>query len=349
MFVSVLKPSPKSKHLLSLSFSLFPAFGAPANTHPSFGLIATDKGFNVFVGGNGGAKPRHAELLATDVPEDMVVRLLDRFFIFYIRTAEKLQRTARWIEALPGGLSYLKEVLLDDKLGICDDMERQMQSLVDSYYCEWKETLSDPERRRYFEQFGNTPETVEGVEVITEREQQRPANWPAEPAAEDFKGHQWTSTSWQKLVKTSSFKTGPEQPVASVNVKRGDTQIALFRVKGRFYATQQMCPHKRAFVLSDGLVGEDDASGKYWVSCPLHKRNFDLNGGEAGSCSSDQALSIATFPAEERPDGWVHVKLPPVDELDAVLGTAKWKVKGNETSKEVSMGGGCSSLKGLEW
>lgn len=299
-------------------------------TFDSFGLIATDKGFNIFVGGNGGAKPRHAELLAKDVPPEEVIPILDRFVIFYIRTADKLQRTARWMENLPGGLKYLQEVILDDKLGICADMERQMEELVNSYYCEWKETIENPERRKYFEQFGNTTETVETVEVIKERDQSRPTYWPEESASEDFKGHQWTTTSWQPIIKASHFSEGKPQ-ISSTNIKRGDTQLAIFKVKGKYYATQQMCPHKRAFVLSDGLIGDDDA-GKFWVSCPYHKRNFDLNGEQAGRCSNDEAMNIATFPAEEREDGWVYLKLPPIDELDSILGTQKWKVKTSESA-----------------
>jgi nitrite reductase (NAD(P)H) len=291
-------------------------------------LIATENGFNVYVGGNGGAKARHSELLAKDVPAEEVIPLLDRYLIFYIRTADKLQRTARWMENLPGGINYLREVVIDDKLGICADMERQMEELVNSYFCEWKETLTNPERRKYFEQFSNTSETVETVEVIKERGQSRPAYWPKDSATEDFKGHQWSSLAWQPVVQASHF-SGEQLQVSSANIKRGDTQLAIFKIKGQYYATQQMCPHKRAFVISDGLIGDDDA-GKYWVSCPNHKRNFELNGEQAGRCSNDESVNIATFPAEEREDGWVYVKLPPVEELDQVLGTEKWKVKKDE-------------------
>ncbi|KFY99776.1 hypothetical protein V500_01260 [Pseudogymnoascus sp. VKM F-4518 (FW-2643)] len=293
-----------------------------------FGLIATEKGFNVFVGGNGGAKPRHSELLAKDVPPDEVVSLLDRYLIFYIRTADKLQRTARWIENLPGGIDYLREVVINDKLGICADLERQMEELVSSYFCEWAETIKDPERRKHFEQFSNTPETVETVEIIEERGQQRPTYWPAGSVTEDFKGHEWSHVSWQPILKSNHFSEERPQ-ISSASIKRGDTQISIFKVKGKYYATQQMCPHKRAFVLSDGLIGDDDA-GKYWVSCPLCKRNFELNGEQAGRCSNDETANVATFPAEERGDGWVYLKLPPVEELDALLGTEKWKVKKEE-------------------
>ena len=292
---------------------------------PSFGLIATEKGYNILVGGNGGAKPRHTELLAKDVPPEEVIPLLDRYLIFYIRTADRLQRTARWIENLPGGIDYLREVVVDDKLGLCEDMEKQMQELVDGYFCEWTEILKDPSRQKMFRQFNNTAETVETVEVITERDQKRPTYWSKEPAKEDFKNHQWTGLAWQPLVESSHF-----DEFSSAQVKRGDTQLAIFKVKGKYYATQQMCPHKRAFVLSDGLVGEAD--GQYWVSCPYHKRNFELNGGAAGRCSNDEAMNVATFPAEEREDGWVYLKLPPVEELDALLGTARWKTRKEESS-----------------
>lgn len=88
-----------------------------------------------------------------------------------------------------------------------------------------------------------------------------------------------------------------------------------------------MCSHKRAFILSDGLIGEDLANNKQWISCSLHKRNFELTGDDTGRCGSDETVNIATFEVEERDDGWFYVKLPPVEELDAVLGTGKWRIK----------------------
>jgi nitrite reductase (NAD(P)H) len=297
----------------------------------SFGLIATEKGYNLFVGGNGGAQPRHCDLLAKDVPPEEIIPMIDRYLMFYIRTADRLQRTARWIEALPGGIEYLKDVVIHDKLGICADLEKQMEELVGSYFCEWTETLKRPELQKHFKQFGNTDDQIEGVEIIKEREQERPTNWPQTPAEHDFKGHQWSTVTWQPLIKEDYFSDGPPA-VSSANVKRGNTQLAVFKIKGKYYATQQMCPHKRAFILSDGLIGDDD-SGKFWVSCPYHKRNFELNGEQAGRCSNDETLNIATFPVECRDDGWVYVKLPPVEELDSVLGTDKWKVRKDEGPK----------------
>lgn len=307
-----------------------------------FGLIATEKGFNVFVGGNGGATPRHSEILAKDVPPDDVIPILDRYLMLYIRTADRLQRTARWVEQLPGGIKYLQKVILEDGLGICAELEKQMQELVGTFFCEWTEVINDPERRKAFQQFGNTSENVEpAVEKITERGQARPTYWAKEPATDDFRGTKWSSLSWQPIVMADKF---PDLPSGSShNVKRGDTQLAVFKIRGKFYASQQMCPHKRAFALSDGLLGEtkseeDCKDSKLYVSCPFHKRNFQLNNDvgaaepSAGSCSNDASMSIATFEAEEREDGYVYVKLPPVEELDSVLGTSKWAIKKEEST-----------------
>ena len=318
-----------------------------------FGLIATDKGFNLFVGGNGGATPRHSEILAKDVPPDDIIPILDRYLMFYMRTADRLQRTARWLENLPGGINYLRQVILEDRLGICADLEKQMQDLVGTFFCEWTEVLNDPERRKAFQQFANTTDSIApAVEVVEERGQSRPTYWSSNAATDDFKNTQWSSLTWQPIVEASRFVEGPSG--TSLNVKRGDTQLAVYRVRGQYYASQQMCPHKRAFALSDGLIGEtvptdDCKESKLFISCPFHKRNYQLNSSSSppstsdpnpnpdlaagpGSCSNDPSMSIATFPAEERDDGMVYLKLPPVAELDAVLGTEKWKVRKEESS-----------------
>ncbi|KAK0708331.1 hypothetical protein B0H67DRAFT_495546 [Lasiosphaeris hirsuta] len=310
-----------------------------------FGLIASEKGFNIFVGGNGGAKPKHSEILAKDVPPTEVIPIIDRYLMFYIRTADKLQRTARWLENLPGGIQYLREVILEDKLGINASLEAQMQELVDSFFDEWAEAINTPSIAAKFRQFANTEETVDNMEVEQDRDQTRPVMWSKDPVVkEDFAGlrSRWTSTTWQPVLEASYFAGADDLPNGiSATIKRGDTQLALWRIRGRYFASQQMCPHKRAFVLSDGLVGEETPAPSSdplspspapsvapWISCPHHKRNFDLT---SGACKNDAGFSIATFEAEERADdGLVYVKLPPVEELDAALGTQKWMVKKGE-------------------
>jgi len=141
------------------------------------GLIATDKGWNLYVCGNGGMKPRHAELIASNLSEEDVVRLTDRFLMFYVRTAERLQRTSTWRENLEGGLDYLKAVVVDDSLGIAQELEAQMQHVVDTYACEWKEAVTDPNVRRRFRHFVNSTQVDENVVFVPERGQVRPATF----------------------------------------------------------------------------------------------------------------------------------------------------------------------------
>ena len=139
------------------------------------GVIATEKGWNLYVCGNGGMKPRHAELLASDLSQQELVRLIDRLLMFYVRTADRLQRTSTWRENLEGGLDYLKAVVLQDSLGIAAELESQMQQVVDSYACEWKAAVSDPDTRKRFRSFVNSDQPDEHIVFIEERGQIRPA------------------------------------------------------------------------------------------------------------------------------------------------------------------------------
>jgi nitrite reductase (NADH) large subunit len=139
------------------------------------GIIATDKGWNLYVCGNGGMKPRHAELLAADLDKATLVRYIDRFLMFYVRTADRLQRTSVWRENLEGGLAYLIEVIVDDRLGVAAELEAEMQHVVDTYECEWKKAVTDPETRKRFRHFVNSGEPDRHVEFVEERGQIRPA------------------------------------------------------------------------------------------------------------------------------------------------------------------------------
>jgi nitrite reductase (NADH) large subunit len=139
------------------------------------GVIATEKGWNLYVCGNGGMRPRHAELLAADLDDDTLIRSIDRFLMLYIRTAERLQRTAAWRENLEGGLDYLKEVIMNDSLGMGAELEAQMQHLVDRYECEWNKTLNDEKALRRFRSLINDASPDEHIVHVRERGQRRPA------------------------------------------------------------------------------------------------------------------------------------------------------------------------------
>lgn len=140
-----------------------------------FGMIATENGWNLFVCGNGGITPRHGELFATDLDTDTMVKYIDRIIMFYIKTADKLQRTSKWRESLDGGLEYLQAVIIEDSLGIADELEAQMQLLVDNYVCEWAATINDTEKLKRFRHFVNSEQGDENVVFVTERDQIRPA------------------------------------------------------------------------------------------------------------------------------------------------------------------------------
>lgn len=140
-----------------------------------FGIIATENGWNLFVCGNGGMTPRHGELFATDLDTDTVVKYIDRIIMFYIKTADKLQRTSKWRESLEGGLEYLQAVIIEDSLGIAEELESQMQLLIDNYVCEWKATITDSEKLKRFRHFVNSEQGDDNVVFVTEREQIRPA------------------------------------------------------------------------------------------------------------------------------------------------------------------------------
>jgi nitrite reductase (NADH) large subunit len=140
-----------------------------------FGVIATASGWNLYVGGNGGATPRHADLLAKDLSDAELIRLIDRFLMYYIRTADRLERTSVWLERIPGGLDHVRDVVVHDSLGICAELEELMAGHVAAYRDEWAETVNDPERLRRFVSFVNAPGVPDPtVRFVEERGQIKP-------------------------------------------------------------------------------------------------------------------------------------------------------------------------------
>jgi nitrite reductase (NADH) large subunit len=237
------------------------------------------------------------------------------------------------MEKMEGGIEYLKDVIINDRLGICDELEQQMQFFVDTYKCEWAEVVNNPERRRMWKQFVNTDETEPTIEFVKEREQKRPADWSTSfvPVGEltlrsdrtngryNFSGdnpppHDEPEVRWVQVGKAWDFPVD-----GGATIKYGKTQIAVFNFasRGEWYATQNMCPHKREFVLSRGLVGDQNGTPK--VACPVHKKTYSL---ETGKGLNDKDFSIQVFPVKVDGDD-VFVQLPRVEELDALFATEK--------------------------
>jgi nitrite reductase (NADH) large subunit len=246
--------------------------------------------------------------------------------MYYIQTADRLTRTSVWLEKMDGGIDYLRDVIVNDRLGIAADLERQMEFLVDTYKCEWAEVVRDPEKRRLFKQF------VPTIEFVKERQQKRPADWNGSfvPSSElqvrkdeggRMKDENVLNSSF--ILHSSSFvfvgKVWEFPEDGGATIRYGKTQIAVYRFasRGEWYATQNMCPHKREFVLSRGLLGDQNGTPK--VACPLHKKTFSL---ETGECLSGEDYRVTVFPVKV--DGVdVYVQLPSAAELDATLATAK--------------------------
>lgn len=305
-----------------------------------FGCIATDKGYNVYVGGNGGTNPRHATLLASDVPQELVVKYLDRYIMYYIMTADRLQRTSKWLDALEGGIEQLRRVVMHDSLGICATLEKHMNFLVGSFECEWKKVIESPELLAQFAQFRNTSDNQTEVRMKTVRDQRMPTFVAhAEPRSESGTESSSPASSTSALSASLDDKdwvSFGRQDRFDANgggaVLYGDSQLAIFNItescngieKVSWFATQNMCPFDRSFVLAQGIVG--DLDGRPKVACPMHKRNFDLSDG---SCLSGDDLHLETFEAKEQ-DGVIYVLLPPPDVIDASLATSKFLAQHSE-------------------
>ncbi|MBX2810446.1 MAG: nitrite reductase large subunit NirB [Myxococcales bacterium] len=276
-----------------------------------FGIIATENGWNLYVCGNGGSQPRHGDLLVTDADGDDVIRIIDRFLMFYIRTAKPLQRTARWLEELEGGLEQLKEVVLQDSLGICDQLEEDMQALVNTYACEWKAVVESPRLRARFKPFANSEPGDDMVYFIRERGQKQPAPWPDVAPPEHRKLTAKDSWTWYQLA---SVEDVTEDCGTTVSYEGIQLAIYNFAHRGEWFATQAMCPHRKEHILARGLLG--DQAGEPKVICPLHKKAFSL---EDGRCMNDPQYQVQVFPVEVRGQE-VWVKLPKANELRESLG-----------------------------
>jgi len=179
--------------------------------------------------------------------------------------------------------------------------------------------VRDPEKRKLFRQFVNTEETESCIEIVHERGQQRPEFWPSDfVSLEQFRGlsqrrpEATQTVSWVSVGKTWDFPRD-----GGATIKYGQVQIAVFNCssRGEWFATQNMCPHKKAFVLSRGIVG--DGGGVPKVACPLHKKTFSLTSGES---LEGEEYQIRTFPVRIEGND-VYLELPPAAMLDELLAT----------------------------
>ncbi|WLI77378.1 nitrite reductase large subunit NirB [Kosakonia sp. H02] len=267
------------------------------------GVIATEKGWNLYVCGNGGMKPRHADLLAQDLSTEALIRAVDRFLMFYIRTADRLQRTSTWMDNLEGGMAYLRQVVLEDSLHIAAELESEMNAVVESYQCEWQTTLADPDRLALFRPFVNSNQPDEGVVMVQERQQIRPAT-PAERAALPPVKVNQLAQGWVEICPLTAIPAN-----AGMAARLANQQIALFHLPDdpqQVFALSNHEPDSDANVLARGLLG--DVQGEPVVISPLYKQRFRLRDGQ--SVDGNTALSVWPVKVE---GGRVWVQAQPVN------------------------------------
>ncbi|GAB2930581.1 nitrite reductase large subunit NirB [Hafnia psychrotolerans] len=276
------------------------------------GVIATDKGWNLYVCGNGGMKPRHADLLAQDMSTEALIRTVDRFLMFYIRTADRLQRTSTWMDNLEGGMDYLRQVVLEDSLNIGAELESEMNAVVGTYQCEWQTTLADPDRLALFRPFVNSNQPDEAVVMVEERQQVRPANAEERAALKPVVVNQPVIAvqGWVDVCELSEIPAN-----AGMAARLANRQIALFHLPDhpqQVFALSNHEPDSDANVLARGLVG--DVKGEPVVISPLYKQRFRLLDGR----SMDDAHSALSVWPVKVDGGRVWVQEQPLNRVARV-------------------------------
>jgi nitrite reductase (NADH) large subunit len=301
------------------------------------GLVATSAGWNLYVCGNHGTSPKHATLMLTDISDEEAFTYVDRVMMYYTFTADPLTRTSKWLENLEGGIDHLREVVVEDKLGLCEEFDRRMQNQVDTYECEWKRVVDTPELRAKFRQFANVDDKKYGdLEWEQVRKQSKikvddlPTVIGPAKIGKDKKDGSW---QWVDVGPTSAY-----QKNGGFAAKVSNSELAVFHhvATDKWYATQNSCPHKQLQVLSRGMIGMAGDVPK--IACPIHKNTYNL---ETGKGISNPGLNVASFDVKVENDR-VLIHLPPNDVLDKAL--ARVDPKGNSDCS-----GGCDTPKDLQW
>jgi len=305
------------------------------------GLVATVKGYNLYICGNHGTSPKHAQLFMNDLSEEECFLYIDRILMYYTFTSPPLTRTSKWLENMEGGMEHLKEVVVDDSLGLCAEFDKRWQDQVERYECEWKKVVDTPALRKQFRQFVNVDDKKHGDlpwEMVRKQKKIALDDLPSVIGpARISKDKADTTWRWLDVGAAEDF---PKNGGGAVKVSKTELSVFQSAASGKWYASQNSCPHKQLQVLSRGLLGMHGQVPK--VACPIHKNTYNL---ETGKGISNPGFNLAVFDVRVA-DGRVLLHLPPDEVLDKHLG--RDAPEGN-LSSHAGCGGGCEERKELQW
>lgn len=263
-----------------------------------FGLVATDKGWNLIVAGNGGRDAATGKLLAQDVDEEAIVRYLDRLLMYYIRTGDHLARTVTWMNGLPGGIEHLREVIVEDKLGIAQELEEEMHTIVAGAACEWAAALDDVSIQARFRHYVNAAGSDPTIIHIGERDQHRAAS------PEERRRHLTVITAPPAPAWVDVANVGELVINFGVNALVQGRDVAVFLLRdGRCLAVDNVDPIACSSVLSRGLVVE--RGGDVLVISPITRKAFSLT---TGRCVDKPSFRIQTHKTRVH-SGRIQVRL----------------------------------------
>jgi nitrite reductase (NADH) large subunit len=121
--------------------------GCPRNcaesTVKDVGVIATEGGdWEIHIGGAAGASVRKTDVLCRVKTQQEALAVIGRFIQYYRENAKWLERTYDFVPRI--GLARLKELLVDDREGICHRLDREIQASIDAYVDPWLQEAAEP-------------------------------------------------------------------------------------------------------------------------------------------------------------------------------------------------------------
>lgn len=127
--------------------------GCPRNCSEAYvkdlGAVAIEGGrWEIYVGGAAGSSVRKGDLLCTVDTHEEVLTYMGRFMQYYRENAKYLERTYGFLERL--GIEFLREVLVDDREGICARLDAEINAAVAAYQDPWAVDAEQPVHEAQF-------------------------------------------------------------------------------------------------------------------------------------------------------------------------------------------------------